>query len=280
MMTFAIFAVLLVAVVGGFLLPPLWFGQQPAPAGADRRATNLAIFRDQLAELERELGEGNLTTADYEQARRELQHRLLAEVDTGTPTVPASHAPSRPAAIALIVALPLLALIGYKQLGNPDALDPQRTAPRPAVSAAQIEGMVAKLADRLQANPEDLQGWLMLARSYKALGRPEDAAAAYGKAEKLVLEDASLLADYAEALAMSKGAGFKGKPRQLIDRALKIDAHNAHALLLAGAAAMEAGNRQEAVGHWEKLLPMVEPGSEIATMLKDSIDRIKQGTGR
>ena len=177
MMSFALFAGLLVAVAGVFLLPPLWFGRPPVPAGADRRATNLAIFRDQLAELERELRDGNLIAADYEQARRELQHRLLAEVDPGVPTVPASHPRSRPAAIALIFALPLLALIGYKQLGNPAALDPQRTAPRPAVSAAQIEGMVAKLADRLQANPEDLQGWLMLARSYKALGRPEDAAA-------------------------------------------------------------------------------------------------------
>ena len=278
MTLFAVFATLLVVVVAAFLLPPLWLGLRPAKVTTDRQAANLAIFRDQLAELEKEQAEGTLAAADFEQARRELQHRLLAEVTPGEEVAtPASHAASRPAAIAVMLLLPVAALALYTLLGNPRALNPDLTAPRPQVTAAQIEGMVAKLAERLKANPDDMQGWLMLARSYKAMGRYAEAAEAYGKAEKVVLQDPDLLADYAETLAMGGQTGMQGKPRQLIDQALKLDAANPRALLLAGAAAMEAGNRAEAIARWEKLLPQVEPGSELETMLKGALDKLKQG---
>jgi cytochrome c-type biogenesis protein CcmH len=145
------------------------------------------------------------------------------------------------------------------------------------MTAAQIEGMVTKLAERLKANPDDMQGWLMLARSYKAMGRYAEAANAYRKAEKVVMQDAGLLADYAEAIAMGSATGMNGKPRELVDQALKLDAENPQALLLAGVAAMQAGNRAEALRHWEKLLPMLEPDSEIEAKLKRSIDKLKQG---
>lgn len=281
MIVFAVFATLLIVVAALFLLPPLWLGRQPATASAaDRQAANLAIFRDQLAELEREKTEGTLSTADFDQARRELQHRLLEEAQPEGTAVAGTYTPSRKAAIALIVLLPVLALGGYGLLGNPKALDPTFTTPRPQVTAEQIEGMVAKLAERLKANPDDMQGWLMLARSYKAMGRNAEAAEAYGKAEKVVMQDADLLADYAETLGMGGANGhrsLRGKPTQLIEQALKLDAQNPHALLLAGAAAMESGDRAKAVVYWEKLLPLVEPGSEIEGMLKGSIEKLKQG---
>lgn len=281
MTVFAVFATLLIVVVAAFLLPPLWRGRKPAAASAaDRQAANLVIFRDQLAELEREKAEGTLAEADFEQARRELQHRLLEEAQPDPAAAAESPAPSRKTAIALIVLLPILGLGGYALLGNPRGLDPALTAPQPQFTAGEIEGMVAKLAERLKANPDDMQGWLMLARSYKAMGRYAEAAEAFGKAEKVVVQDAGLLADYAETLAMG-GSGetrsFRGKPRQLIDQALKLDAQNPHALLLAGAAAMESGERAKAVAYWERLLPMVEPGSEIEAMLKGSIEKLKQG---
>jgi cytochrome c-type biogenesis protein CcmH len=277
MTLFAVFAALLIAVAAAFLLPPLWLGLKPTAAAstADRRAANLAIFRDQLAELEREKAEGTLAEADFEQARRELQHRLLEEVQPDAEEA-GSHRPSRKAAVAVLVLLPILAAGGYALLGEPRGLEPALTAPRTQVTPAQIEGMVAKLADRLKANPDDMQGWIMLARSYKAMGRYGEAAAAYGMAEKVVSQDAGLLADYAETLAMGSQNRMQGKPKELIDKALKLDPENPQALLLAGVAAMQSGNRAETVRHWEKLLPMVEPGSEMETMLKNSIDKLKQ----
>jgi cytochrome c-type biogenesis protein CcmH len=121
-----------------------------------------------------------------------------------------------------------------------------------------------------------MQGWIMLGRSYKAMGRYAEAAEAYGKAEKIVVQDPGLMTDYAEVLAMSNQNRMLGKPKELIDRALKLEPENPQALLLAGVAAMQTGKRLEAAAYWEKLLPMVEPGSEMETMLKNSIAKLRQ----
>ncbi|MGE5471951.1 MAG: c-type cytochrome biogenesis protein CcmI [Bacteroidota bacterium] len=275
---FAIFATLLIVVVVSLLVMPLWLGQSRRSTGlAERKATNLAIFRDQMAELERENVEGSLATNDFEQAKGELKRRLLEEIeptDAGAPE--GSQAPSRKMALALIVLLPLLSLLGYVTLGNPRALDPVQTVAQAKMTPEQINAMVAKLAARLQANPDDMQGWLMLARSYRTMGRYEEAAQAYAKAEPLVNEDADLLATYAETLAMASGKGLAGKPGELVARALKLDPNSGHALFLAGAAAMEAGRNKEGIAYWEALLPQVEPGSEIDQMLRSGIDKMKQ----
>lgn len=279
MTQFAIYAALLVAVTAAFVLPPLWRGRRAPGARADREAANVAIFRDQLAELEREKAEGTLADGDFEQARRELQRRLLEEVEpaAGNSAAAAIPGPSRKMAIALLLLLPVVALLAYGILGTPKALDPARAAAAPKMTAEQINAMVAKLAERMQANPDDMQGWLMLARSYKALGRYEDAVAAYARAEKVIDGDPELLASYAETIAMASGNGFKGKPGQLIARALKIDPQHPHSLFLAGAAAMEAGDNSKGIAYWEALLPQVEPGTEMDKLLRSGIDQMKQG---
>ena len=278
MTQFAIYAALLVAVTAAFVLPPLWLGLRAPTPRADRKAANLAIFRDQLAELEREKAEGTLAEADFEQARRELQRRLLEEVDDDTATAPAgSHAPSRKTAVVLLVLLPLVALAGYAALGDPRALDPTQTVAQPQMSPDQINAMVDQLAARMRANPDDPKGWLMLARSYKVLGRYAEAAAAYGKAENAIESDPELLASYAETIAMAEGKGLAGKPTELVDKALKIDPQHGHSLFLAGAAAMERGDAKKGIAYWEALLPQVEPGSDIDRMLREGIEKMKQG---
>ena len=277
MTQFAIFATLLVVVAAAFILPPLWLGLRSPEGKADRKQANLAIFRDQLAELERERNEGSLAGGDFEQARRELQRRLLEEVEPDAAAASrGTHGASRKTALAILVLMPILAALGYGMLGNPNALDPTRTAAPQQMTPEQINDMVAKLAERMQANPDNLQGWLMLARSYKTMGRYEEAAEAYGKAEKVINDDPELLASYAETLAMAGGQGLKGKPSQLVERALKIDPQHPHALFLAGAAAMDAGDNKKGIAYWEALLPQVEPGSEIDQMLRSGIDKMKQ----
>ena len=278
MTQFALFATLLVVTVAAFILPPLWFGLRTNPQKDDRKEINLKIFRDQLADLDREKAEGMLAEADFQQARSELQRRLLEEVEPAddATAAPVSNASSRKTAIALLLLLPLLAALGYGVLGKPAALDPAKTAAQKPMTQEQINGMVAKLAERMQANPDDMQGWLMLGRSYKTMGRYEEAAAAYGKAEKLIDESPELLASYAETLAMAEGKGLRGKPRQLIDKALKLDPKHPHTLFLAGAAAMEAGENKKGIGYWEALLPQVEPGSEIDQMLRSGIEKMKE----
>jgi cytochrome c-type biogenesis protein CcmH len=277
MTQFAIFATLLIVVVAAFILPPLWLGLRAPKPQTDRKEANLAIFRDQLNELADEKAEGSLADADFEQARGELQRRLLEEVGGGEAAAASSHGPSRKTAIAILLLLPIVALLGYGMLGNPKALDPTQTVAPPQMTPEKINEMVASLAEKMKANPDDMQGWLMLARSYKSLGRFEEAVAAYAKAEKVINDNPDLLASYAEAVAMANGKGLKGKPAELVERALKLDPKHGHSLFLAGAAAMEAGDTKKGIAYWEALLPQVEPGSEIDQMLRQGIEKMKAG---
>jgi len=128
----------------------------------------------------------------------------------------------------------------------------------------------------MKDNPDDEKGWIMLARSYKTLGRLQEAADAYAKGGKLLQENAALLTDYAETLASLGEGRFAGKPTQLINQALKLNPQEPQALILAGVAAGEREDYKAAIGYWERLLPMVEPGSEEETSLKEALDRLRE----
>lgn len=277
MTQFAIYAALIVLAIIALLLPVLWFGKRRKTTAADRKEANLAIFRDQLADLEREQREENISREEFEQAHNELKRRLVDEIEPDAAAQAADANPtSRPTAIALLLLLPLAALAGYLLLGTPKAIDPANTAPQKQMTVEDINAMVAKLAARLESNPDDLKGWLMLGRSYKMMGRYQDAVAAYGKAETLIDKDPELLASYAETLAMASGQGLTGKAKEQIDKALKLDPQHGHTLFLAGAAAMEAGDAKNGIAYWEALLPQVEPGSELDQMLRNGIEQMKQ----
>lgn len=269
---FFFLAALLVAAVLAILLPPLL--RRPASSGGgNRSAANLAILRDQFAELERERDNGSLTAADFEQADRELQRRLLDEVPA-TSHVPTARPGGRKTAVALLVILPLAAAAGYAALGNRQALDPlQRQTP---VTPEQVERMVAGLAAKLKDNPDDEKGWLMLARSYQVMQRFPEAAEAYSRAQKLVDQDPALLADHAEVLSRSQGGNLQGKPTELIERALQLNADEPQALLLAGAAASDRQQFAAAADYWARLLAQFEPGSEEARALSAAVDRARQ----
>lgn len=276
---FAVFAVLLIVVVTAFILPPLWLGLRAPKQRTDRKEANLAIFRDQLAELAREKADGSLAEADYEQAKAELQRRLLEEVEpaAASDATRTSHGPSRKIAIGILLLLPIAGLLGYGTLGNPKALDPTQTAVPQQMTPEKINEMVTSLAEKLKANPDNMQGWLMLARSYKSMGRYDEAAQAYAKAEQAIGDDPDQLASYAETIAMANGKGITDKALKLVERALKIDPKHGHSLFLAGAAAMEAGDNKKGLAYWEPLLDQVEPGSDIDRMLRSGIEKMKAG---
>lgn len=275
MTVFAILAALLVVAVTARLLFPLLRVPKAIGTANERREANLAIFRDQLAELERERDEASLSEPDFEQAKRELQRRLLEDVqteDSGEALTPAS----RKTAIALIFALPLFAAAGYALLGTPGGLDPLQTQAQQRVNPGQIEEMVSRLAEKLKQNPDDAKGWVMLARSYKVLERFAEAAEAYSHASAALDKDATLLADYAEVLAQANKGNLQGKPSELIARALKLDPNEPQALLLAGAAASDRRDFSAAAEHWSRLLLQLEPGSEEAASVEAAIAKARE----
>lgn len=277
MTAFLIGAIVLLVGSVVFLTRPLLKPRSQTGATAAQSALTLDILRDQQAELKQEHALGNLSDEAYATAHAELQRRLLDEVGD-PPSAATTSAPSllpRHTALALIVLIPLFAALGYALLGNPVALNPEARAPQQQMTPDKIAAMVDRLANRLKEDPSDLDGWLRLAQAYIVMGRYGDAADAYAKAESKVNTDPNLLAAYAEALAMSGETGLKGKPTKLVAKALQLDPNNPRALLLAGAIAMENKNPKMAVTIWEKLLTMVEPGSEEEQMLTESIDRIR-----
>jgi cytochrome c-type biogenesis protein CcmH len=184
-----------------FLLPPLLARERVIDAPRDE--TNVRVLRDELSALDSDLARGMLSAQQYDEARREIERRVLDDV--GAPTTAARLSKSRRAApIALGIAVPLTALLLYSVVGTPDALEPQSAPAGTArVTAQQIECMVARLAARLESDPEDAAAWVRLGRSYAVLGRFKDSAAAYANAVKRLPSDAQLRADYAEVVAIA-----------------------------------------------------------------------------
>jgi len=251
-----------------------------ADATVSRRAANLAIYRDQRRELEADLAAGKLERADYERALAELEARALEDADVPDDAA-ARGGGRRGQAIALGAAVPLVALAVYLFVGTPGALSPQAASPHGsgAVTAEQIEAMVAQLAARLRENPENAEGWRMLARSYTVMGRFDDAAKAYAQATQRAPGDAQLLADYADALGMSSGRSLQGEPERLVRRALEIDPRNLKALALAGTAEFDRGEFAAAAATWERMLALVAPESEDARQIRSNVAEARQRAG-
>ena len=267
---FWILAALFAVAALAFVLPAL-LSRGRRSQGAAGDATNIAVYRDQWRELDTDLAAGTLVREQHEEARRELEHRMLEDVRAGENTTPAAE-PGRGTALAIGIAVPLVAALLYITVGNPGAL-----APRPAggdgqgVTLQQIEGMVERLAARMKENPDDVKGWVMLGRSYSVLDRFPEAVAAYENAVKRSPPDAQLLVDYADAVAMAQGRRLEGEPERLIAQALKLDPDNVKARVLAGTAAFEKKDFKGAIAHWERILRVVPPDSDMVDSIRDSI---------
>jgi cytochrome c-type biogenesis protein CcmH len=265
---FLLIAAAMVAIAVACVLVPL-LARRPR-AGPVPDAVNLAVFRDQLAELEADVARGLLPGERYEQARDELERRVLEEARSETP--PASE-PSRAGAwtaAVLAAGIPAGAIVFYLGVGSPSALLPQADAGH-EVTREQVEKMVARLEQRLERTPGDAEGWRMLGRSHSVMGRYPEAVRAYERAAALVPDDAGLLADYADALAMAQGRSMLGKPLELVNRALTIDADQWKALALAGTAALELKDYAGAVAYWERLRKVLPPDSDMGQSVEASI---------
>src|SRR5208282_2539861 len=131
-----------------------------------------------------------------------------------------------------------------------------------SVSGAQIEAMVEKLANRLKDNPNDLQGWYMLARSYANLGRFQDSLKALNQARRLAPNEPQLMADYADVLATSTGGNLEGEPAKLIQKALQLDPNNAKALALAGEREFRNKKYQRAIDYWTRMKNALPPDAK------------------
>lgn len=268
-MIFGLMAAALTLLVIGLLIWPLMKGM--GPSGAGEQDTKLAVYRQQFIELEQDFNNQVLTEERYQQAKRELERRVLEEAGPMNDIATAAARPMNGKAVALVLALVIPTISGllYWKLGNPAAMN-QAPVPvmsvqgdgEPHLATGGLDSLTDRLKQRLEQNPSDGVGWALLARSYVELGRHTEAVPIYEKAMKLVPDDAQLLADYADALGVLNGRTLEGKPDLLIRQALKIDPNNVKALMLAGTVAFDRKAFAQAAAYWEQARAHLPPDVE------------------
>ncbi|HEX7811081.1 MAG TPA: c-type cytochrome biogenesis protein CcmI [Burkholderiales bacterium] len=278
MTVFFVTALIFVAVAVTIVLRPLL--KASAAAGIDREKMNRDVLRDQFQDIDSDVRAGVLDPAQAAQARQELERRVLEEVK-GSGETPAGKPRNWGIPVAIAIVIPVAAIALYLHLGNLQGLGalPHAAANLSSISPEQFQEMTGKLAARLQEQPDDVVGWTMLGRAYRATERHEDAAKAFARASALKPDDADLLADQAESLAISRGRDLGGEPIRLLDRALKLDPDNAKALALAGSAAFERKDYQAAIRYWERLLKQPDIGAELAQALQSGVGEAKALAG-
>jgi cytochrome c-type biogenesis protein CcmH len=271
MLTFWIIATSLIFIALIFIIPPLISKKTTNSEPTDHNLLNVAIYQERVAELAQE----DLSPEQQAQAQLELEKNLAQEIKT--PDNPTQPARAQWAGILVLIAIPTLAIGGYLKLGSPQLL----TATAPETPAHQtnqhlpdnFSNMVEQLAARLEKQPDDAEGWYMLARSYGFLKNYEQAAKAYNKVLALEGENnPQLLTDLAETLALANDGQFAGQPTILLQTALAIDPKHQQALWLAGFAQAQKENYSQAIDYWQQFLAQVPPeDTEARKILKQHI---------
>lgn len=195
---------------------------------------------------------------------------------------------ARGAGMAVSGALVAGAVVGYMALGQPGMwsgrVPHQQVAATPTdpgqVGPAQIEAMVQRLAARLQQQPDDVDGWRKLIRSYETLQRFDDAVVAWRRLFQLVPPDADQLTEYAVTLGMARGQRLSGEPEQVLEQALKLDPDHVQAQALLGSAAFERGDHARAIARWEALLARAPADAEVQDRLRAQIDQARERGAR
>ena len=286
MTLFIVIGALLVALTLAALTRPLW---RAARHGATPPVSSaLDALRQQLAQLTALKQSGVLGDAAYDEARHALERRIAdAVVNAPAPAARPAPAPanSKPLLLGLGAFVVAVTIAGYLWIGTPQALDAAvaaggatPTGAAPPITAAQVETMIENLAARLKDKPDDADGWAMLGRAYAMLGRHEQSAPALKQAVALRGDNAVLLTDYADALAMANGRNLEGEPSRLIDKALAIEPNNLKALSLAGTIAFNRKDFPGAIRHWEKMVQL-DPNSELAQQIRGGIDEARRLAG-
>lgn len=272
-MSFWIIAGLMTLAAAAIAVLPLL---RPRSSAGDRRAENLEIYRRRLEALEREVADGILPPAEAENARAELEKRLLEDIGDDTETHAATAAITKRPAHKIVpwfvlLALPLgsVGLYGFLET-SPEVPDRMNSGDGASVETALPE-LVANLARRLRENPEDGEGWALLGRSYLFLEQPDKAAQAFAKAHTLLGDDPDLLVEYANALAMQSGGDLRGAADALLRKALVRAPDNTRALWLAGLAATQRGEIDQARTHWKNLLQQLDSTGEEAAAVRERL---------
>ena len=256
----------------------------------DRNEQNLLIAEERLQVAEAEFADRTISESDYLQIKAEIEKTLADELGQETGTLHASSNPGAIGTAAIGILLPLFGLGMYGLLGSPDFIDTgsrqnavltQQHTQATGEEPQSFESMVESLAQKLEQDPDNLEGWFLLGRSLMSLGRYSEAVQAYEVVEdKLPEPQPGVLLALANAVAMSQEGRLEGRPAALVQEALALDPQNTTALWLAGMVAEEAGELESALRYWEQAEPLLADDPENRTELQGMMRAAAEKLGR
>jgi cytochrome c-type biogenesis protein CcmI len=301
MIGFLLTVVAMAAVATLYLFWPSSRKAAQARGGAteqDRDRSNLMIMRDQIKELDNDYQTGVIGKAEYDESLAELERRMLEETEHLVPgngakkqtkqTAPMAPQTGRKAiwSVASFLALLLVGSALYWVIGTPDVVfsprllvaevQQQETDDAHSFTPEQFETMLQEFAARMEQEPDNVEGWVMLARSYAQTGKYQESVAAFEKIIDKVDDDPNVFVDYADILAYVQKGKLEGRPIEMVNRALKLDPINWKALGLAGTYAFDQGNYREAELQWMKMKGSLPAGSEMSRMMDASIEEARK----
>ncbi len=263
-----------IVVALAFVLPPL-LRRKAAAAKAARKDINIAVYRDQMKEMENDRTNGLLSEDQFQVAKIELETRL-AEDALSQPDSAQAPVASRRLGFTLAGVLPVAAFGLYFLLGNPMSLIAiaEAQANPAAASAAQgghdIMKMIQQVEEKTKNNPEDGEAWTMLAKTYAVVGHWPEALGAYEKAMKLRPDVPAVMTGYAEALAITNNRTLKGKPMDLVLKALEKEPDDMKGLELAAIHNFQERNYAQAAYYFKHLYRLLPPDSPYAQDIQEA----------
>lgn len=270
-------AAALMTLIGLLILAPALLHPKGSE-NEDLNARNVRIAKERLAELEAEREAGALSGAMFEQAKADLEGNLIDDL-RDTKEAPLEAAPAKLTLAAVLVLVPLVALLLYLSLGAPSLLTVQENHQSGPSGKPSMEEMLAKLEEKLKENPDNAEGWFILGRSYSSLGRYPEAVAALEKVHKLAGDNPAVLTALADALAVASGGKVSGRPEELLLKALEQAPDDASALWMMGIAMREQAKHKEAIAYWQRVMPQVKDDPKASAQIQSLIERSMQEGG-
>ena len=274
---FVVLALVMVLVVAGVLLWVL-LRQREVPSSASQAKANASVYKAQILDLDREHESGHISDAEWQQSRDELSVRLLEDTSAVDDPVAKKEKPALWTAVVLAIALPVSAMGMYMWLGEPEALNPLALKSNDKVDQQELSKMADNLAKKLEEKPDNLQGWVMLGRTYRSLEKFEASLKAYDRALKLTADD-DLRIERVEVLAMQRQGNFEGEPWDIILDILQKDPQHYAALLMAGSASYAHEKYADALSYWQKARKPLASDNPDVPGLDEAIASVQQKLG-
>ncbi len=239
--------------------------------------TNLRLLRDQLKELAEDHRVGNLSSEQYELSKAEIEGRVLVEVSKEPQTLVVSGGSAKILSLVAIALIPVTAVYLYGVIGSSDGQDVAAfvDAQNDSFDQTDLQVLADKVIKHIEENPEDTQAWGMLARTYQAMHKFDEAANAWERAYQINPDDPAILVDYAEARGLTVGGDLSGEPAELINRALEMDPDHGKGLALGGTAAFAVGSYQLAIDRWTRLMKANLGDAQLMETLQAGIAEAK-----